>query len=550
MDAQSYVAEVARVVVNPYGNSTSGSLMAPNSTTDAMIYVSEGANTLSLASTTTSVVALYDAEATFRNGQAQVYAYERNSANVVTGLTLIPVGRPSTDFLSGGIISSSMKVSNTSASDSIAGTQSQAVLHSIPRDASALTATSLVLNVRDKQNKLITNINSKFDGTQTTSPTEHMGEKMALLRDGAKSNRVSMGFNIATSAATAADGIIGAEDFLVTKVANFSAGQTFGDYAASAIYDSSRAGNTKNPLTFSTFKVQFRLDINCVAESAIVAGTSRFALVALDSANKLLTSVDITTETPGDAVFDLSIDETLVSTTSPIGRVMLFCTEATDSGGTVAHQVDALNKNLKRSDTVSSGRIEAVEETADLASRGVHVCVLEGVNEKASINFHAANVIAGIPDSSTAFIAGSGSMVSPDYDLSDVTDLLQTFKFNVPRAYTTSGASAAGEMYFKAVSDSPMNAAMHARSFKKIGRAFRKIGNVAKKVRSQLSDHVRDVQPYLTQATQILGDIGGERAQMALQGIDRAQQMIEQGRDMGVLQASYGIPGLSKPSFL
>lgn len=531
MDAQKYVEELSGIIVNPYGNSVNGSLMAPNSTSDAMVYVSEGAGTITLQSTTSTVVAVYDAEATFRSGQSKIYVYERNPSDVVIKQSLINVGRVSTDFLAGALISSSLKCTNTSATDQIAGNQSQATLHSIPKSVASLTATSLMLNVRDKDSKLVPNVNSKFDGTQSTTICEHLGGAMAFLRDGAKTNLARMGFNLSAAASTASDGIRDNSALDVVKSADFTTGQTYLDYATHALYDSKQSGNTKDPLTFASFKAHLTLNMS-VANSGS-KGDVVFKLVALDEAGTLLDSVDIefadvaATGTETSIVFTQSV----VSTTSPIARVMVFIEE--DPAGTAHDSPSVLTRAQG-----ASGRLEAVEETGDIPGRGIHVCVFEGVNGSASLNFHGANVIAGIPDSTTAFIAGGASLDAPDYDLSTVLDMLQSLKFNIQRAYTVSGATLSGTAVRGIVASPAMFPAMEARSFRKIGRAFRKARKLAQRTRDQLSDAAREVQPVIREAGQILGSMeGGEVYSERLGQADRA---ISEAQGRGYLKASYG----------
>jgi hypothetical protein len=510
---------------------------APNSTADAMIYVSEGAGTISLDDNTKSVVVAYDPEATFRNGQSRVVVYERDSTSAVIKESLVDIGRASTDFLAGAIISSALRVTNTSASDLIAGNQTQATLHSIPKVISSLTSTSLIQNVRDKDAKLISNINSKFEGTQSIVLSEHMGERMALLRDGAKANLARMGFNF--SAGTAGgDGIRTSSNSvdLVAPTSDFGTSAiSAADKATSlarAIYDSGATGNTKDPITFATFKVH--LTFSFVVTTASAADVT-FVARALDSTGVTLDSVEIAVSNPdgsgSSTDFQVSFDQSLVSTTSAISRVTLHVKDGTAT--------------LKEAVT-HSGRLEAVEETGDIPGRGVHVAVIEGVNKNASLNFHGANVIAGIPDSATAFIAGSGTTDQPEYGLSEVQDGLQALKYSVQRAFTVSGANLAAQGIAEMGASSGFKRAL-GRGRSGLIRGFRKFKAVARATREQASDVARTLQPVLQQVGEALSTMeGGEEAGS---GMLQLSQAIGNAQDAGVLQASYGRMGRMAKSF-
>lgn len=357
---------------------------------------------------------------------------------------------------------------------------------------------------------------------------------MALLRDGAKTNLARMGFNISAAASTAADGInAGAAKVKVIKSSGFTgsgiSAQTYATFASEALYDSGASSNTRDPLTFATYKAQLTLNMTVVSDTA---GDMILKMVGLDEAGGLLDSVLITfgnLATSADNT--ISFTQQLVSTSSPIARIMVFVDA--DAAG-AAHNVES---DYIRSLT-ASGRIEAMEETGDIPGRGVHVAVFEGVNGSASLNFHGANVIAGIPDSATAFIAGGASLEAPDYDLSTVLDMLQSLKFNVQRAMTISGAQLTAQALRGVMNTPPMSAAMHARSFGKIGRAFRKARSLARKTRDSLSDVARTVQPVIRDAGQILGSMEGRGAEVAR--LQQADDFLSDAQNRGFLKASYG----------
>lgn len=517
--AADYVKELSSLMVNPFNNSVNGALPAPTSTADAMVYVSEGQGTLALHNDTTSLVVAYDPEVTFRNGQARVVVYQKTATGAVKQEDLINVGRVSTDFLAGSIISSALRVSNTSATDAIAGNQSQASLHSIPKVVSSLSSTSLIQNVRDKDSKLISNVNSKFDGTQTMSITEHMGEKLALLRDGAKANLARMGFNI-SSPGSGADGIAATGSKTVIA-ADYGATAS----AAQALYDTNQTGNLKNPLTFATFKCHLSLTIPITFSAA---GSVTMILNALDEAGTSLDSVEIevhNSDSSGGTDLTVVIDQSLVSTTSAIARVTLH-NKVITGGGTVSV-----------ANNVASGRIEAVEETGDIPGRGVHICIVEGVNNKASINVHAANVIAGIPDSTTAFIAGSGTTDTPEYGISEVTDALQALKYSVQRAYTISGAAIADQGTSQMIASSGFRRAMR-RGRSTMMKGFRAFKDAARVTRDTASDAAKVLQPILQKVGGILSD--SDEYGDAGAGMLQLSNAIDAAQDSGVLRASYG----------
>lgn len=508
-------------MASPYQKAVSGRMAAPSSTNGAVLFVSEGSGTVSCestassATTTASAVAVYDSEVTTRRGQAAVLIFQRNASGTVIKVNKVNIGRPSTDFLAAGIVSSTLTSANTSAMDAIAGSQTQATLFSVPKEVASLTSTDVLQFAADKEKHLVSNISSKADTTITNVISEHNGAASALLRDGARSNLVQVEIGVAAGA-TAAQGFIATSTNFTAVASGFLAG------IGNAVWDSKRVAGV-SPYTLATYKSHLNLTLHLVGSNYDGA---TFIVTALDAAGELLDSVEVESD-PGAQLstdFDFNLDVGLESTTFPIDRVAVFL--KVYEGGT-----------LQRATGASSGRVTAIEETADISGRGIHFCVFEGINSGASLNFHAANVIAGIPDSTNAFIA-SGTGTDEIYDYGIVNNMLLTFKHTFPRAFTGLGAEVATQALADWFELEGMEYSMQAMSFGRIGRAFKQVVPAVKKLRSGASTAADLVKPVLKEGGMLLlgSGIGGMRGRALGAGMMAGAEAIDAAKRAQILE--------------
>uniref|UniRef100_A0A2V0RBE5 Capsid n=1 Tax=viral metagenome TaxID=1070528 RepID=A0A2V0RBE5_9ZZZZ len=521
-DTEKYVGDLCTLIANPYQKSVSGKMTAPSSTSGASIYVAEGSGTVSCAAGTRSAVVVYDAEASLRRGQPAVLIFQRDSTDAVTVVSKINIGRPSTDFLSGGVISSTLTCANTSSLDDIAGSQTQAVLYSVPKGVSDLTATDVLQFTSDKDMHLVSNISSKADKTRTYGITEHNGSNSALLRDNARSNLVEIEHNV-TASTQASQGFIAPAVNLAATTGSFLTN------IANALFYSKR-DTTKSPFSLASYVGHLSINTELLVSSSAAFAEGTLICIAMDAAGVVLDSVDVSinitnaTDLVQNEKFDFALDVNLTSATVPIDSVAVFVKA---SGSAV----------LQRSTGVTSGRVSATEETADIPGRPIHFTVFEGLNPSASINVHGANILSGTPDSANAFISGGGGAGEDVYDYSMVNNMLLTFKHTFPRAYTGMGADIAAMALREWFELEGMSIAMEAKSFKRIGKAFKKLIKGAKQARSTASKIADVAQPIMQEGGMILASGAfGPTAQVAGAGMLAGAEGIEQSRRYGVLE--------------
>jgi hypothetical protein len=243
----------------------------------------------------------------------------------------------------------------------------------------------------------------------------------------------------------------------------------------------------------------------------------KFMLYAVDAAASVLAKTEVSCVGPAGEI-TCTFDANLRSSSVPIARLVI--------------ELRSAPGNVQRTSGLSSGLIKSIEESADVPARGLHFAVFEGINTGASINFHAANVIAGVPDSTNAFIASS-SPLDAVYDYSIVNNMLLTFKHTYPRAFTGLGREAGALALKEWFELEGMQMAMMALSFGKIGRAFKTVGRIAKTARSVASKAADVAKPVLTEGGGLLiaSGVGGAKGRAlggamltAAGGIDAAQR--------------------------
>lgn len=534
-----YVRDITTLMHNPLGKTASGSMRSPASSSGSQVFVQEGSGTVKVTPTTcTNAILVYDPEISLRRGRAAVTVYERNSNNEVIKVNTVNIGRVSTDFVSGGVISSTLAVKNTSASEEISGTQTQAVLFSIPKQVTDITATDLLQFATDKQGHLVSNVNSKEDSTITNSFTEHVGAKQALLRDKASSNVASAQFHVSASN-QAVQGFIAPSDTTQVASTTISIGATptiTNGVLTSAIYDSG-ADASYNPFSLESYSAELDASLALQNFGDLTAGAQadqefKFVVAALDAAGVVLTFTEVSTNPFAGEIggtvesltdFDVHFNVNLSSTTVPIARVAVFFTDGAQS-------------KVCRTSKVSSATVKSVTENADISERGVHFCVLEGLNSAAAINIHGANVIAGVPDSKNAFIS-SGAKNDDILNYAIITNMLVTFRTMMPRAFTGFGRGEANEMLAQYYALEGMKVKIAAMSFGDIGRAFKMIGRHATQARKGASQAARIADPFLKYGgAGLMTGIAGPQGQAIGAGMLGASAALSKAREARLLE--------------
>lgn len=523
---EAYALDVAETVMSPFSRQATGGLEAPMADENVRLYSAKGGSAITVADNTTSAVVVFDPEATLRNGQFRVTIIERDSANAVNDVKSISMGRKANDFQAVGVVSSGLKCFNSSGTDVVGGTQSAAVLTSIPRDISKITSSELANFCNNHDRDLVSGITSREDATATVSITEHFGKRMALVRENTLSNviqrtwddgvddtasggvnrRATAGYTSTFYDATGAQGL------------TWASATTFATAIASPLnyflVDSSRLDETHNPLTFATYNASVKLHVRTAAN---VSATDVYHLVfnvyGLDADDKIvatnLVTRDIHTLTSHRTNY--AIDATVSSTTVPIHRLVIH---AVSQSPDMTVDADAINIL----DTTCA--ITAFEETADVPGRAVHFCVFEGLNANATINISSAATMAGIPDSSNVFIGSVGG-VNPDvYDDNAVSMFLKSVSRVVPRAYTVAGLETVEREVKAMYGDKEVSVAFQAMSFGSIARGVKELGKKAKMPAKMISAKI--MQPMERTADEVasmLDRLPGRQAAMAAQAL-------------------------------
>lgn len=342
-NTRNYSVELAESALDSFSKQARGTLEAPTGDESVRLYTAKGGSALTFSAGTTSAAVVFDPEASLRNGQMGVVVYERNAANTVTNARVVNLGRAAEDFLSVGVLSSGLKVFNSSGSDVIGGTQSAAVLTSVPRDISAITTTDLSNFSGNHERDLVSGVISRDDATMTMVMTEHFGGKMCLARPNTQANVVSRNWDdsVGTRRSTTGQSL--------GPIANLSLAPPFGVSVASTddallaagariILDTNNLAEVNNPLTLATYRVS--ATGFCNMKDPDIAGAiyqGVFRIVAYDAAGKSVGSsrvsdfTSIATASADNIAFDLRFNTTIVSTTRPIARVVAFFEAATHS---------------------------------------------------------------------------------------------------------------------------------------------------------------------------------------------------------------------------
>jgi hypothetical protein len=217
-----------------------------------------------------------------------------------------------------------------------------------------------------------------------------------------------------------------------------------------------------------------------------------FVAFALDAANNVLARnviQDISSIVSNES-FDLSFNGTLSSTTTPIHRVLIGGQQHTN--GDSAEVVQSVSSRFS---------LTAIEETADIAARPIHVCVFEGLNDTATLNINSTAVLCGVPDSTNVFISSAGGGIPEVYDTNAVEMFLKSISRTLPRAFTTDGHGMVTKSLTALYGDESVDVAFQAMSFDDVQKSMKSIGQMARKLKS-------DTTTFLETAAPVIGGVG------------------------------------------
>uniref|UniRef100_A0A2V0RLM8 Uncharacterized protein n=1 Tax=viral metagenome TaxID=1070528 RepID=A0A2V0RLM8_9ZZZZ len=498
-DTKRYAIDIAEASLNAFQKQARGTIQAPANAENVRLFTAKGGSAVTLASTTDSACVIFDPEATLRNGQLNVVVYERD-AGVVTAVQSVNLGRPSEEFLSAGVLSSGLKVFNSSGVDVIGGTQSAAVLSSVPRDVSTMTSTDLSNFCPNHERDLASGVVSREDSTLTLALTSHYGTKMCLARqntqgnlvqrvwdDGIGARRTTSGQSLGPSAVTVFDALTGTARSDAQIIAGLASdGST--SMAGTNLIDTANLDAANNPLTLATFSASFEGTFSFVGPNT---GDTNFTMdmtaLALDAAGVVITSLemrDVKPITSGEN-FIIRASGSLTSATLPIHRVIFA---VRDESTTLS--------NLDFSPADSSTKITAFEETSDLPARAVHATVLEGLNASATLNLGSFAVLTGVPDSTNVFISQSSSDDTV-YDDNAVKLFLRSITKVMPRAFTIDGHSSFTRELTAMYGSEETTVAFQAMSFAKTADRVKKLAKIAKSAGRDMARVLAELEPMM-----------------------------------------------------
>jgi hypothetical protein len=531
MDTKTYAIEVAESAVNAFHRQARGDIPSPDGSEAARLFTAKGGSAVTLDSNTTSAAVVFDPEASLRNGQMNVVVYERNSSDAVTFVKKVDLGRAANEFLSVGVLSSGLKVFNSSGVDVIGGTQSSAVLNSVPKVISSVTTTDLGNFVPNHERDLVQGIVSREDATMTMSMTEHFGSKRCLSRTGVTANVVSRTWDegIDSRRTTAgqsltftADQDLGILDVSLSSTQIASALATpdaaitvTGGTTRRVLMDTSRLDAANNPITLATYSATVSGYVSFL-NAAQTDDNYRivYKIVALDAADSIIAeNIVEDRRNVVSAAFNSRVSGTVTSTTVPIARVAVLIT---DAGSELTLDVV--------SSPQTTFRVTCTEETADLSARSIHVSVFEGLNASATLNINSFAVLSGIPDSSNVFISPSSKGVSAVHDTNAVHMFLSSVARVMPRAFTISGHGSFVKSLSTMYGEEEVTLAFKALSFGDVTRRLTKAGETAKLTGKEMAELMKRIEPTARAV--------GEVASMVPGPVGDAAGLLIRGSDM------------------
>lgn len=498
-----YATEVAEAALNAFSTQARGSLPSPDGAENVRLFTAKGGSAVTLSANTTSACVVYDPEASLRNGQLNVVIHERDSSDAIVGLQSVNLGRPSSEFISVGLLSSGLKVFNSSGVDVIGGTQSAAVLSSVPRSASLISSTDLANFTTNHSRDLASGVVSREDSTMTMSLSNHYGSKMCLARTNTLGNVVQRSWddgqdNRRTTAGESLGPIT--NQIMSDAGSNFITGTPRTDaqiiaglaadgaaFAGRNIIDTNNLTEANNPLTLATYNVRFECSILYEGANATDPDYYHdYRCLALDAADNVIASKSITMiryVTAPDLV-QFQFAGILTSTTVPISRVIVALRR---------EGLDQANLDYRAGD--STATLTCFEETADIPARPIHVTVLEGLNASATININSFAVLTGVPDSTNVFISSGQSTEEEVYDYNAVEIFLRSITKVMPRAFTVSGHGYMTEKLTGIFQDEQVDVAFQAMSFGDVASRIKSMSKAAQKTAKELSMMVEEVEP-------------------------------------------------------
>uniref|UniRef100_A0A2V0R8W2 Uncharacterized protein n=1 Tax=viral metagenome TaxID=1070528 RepID=A0A2V0R8W2_9ZZZZ len=498
---KEYAIEVAQTALSSFERQARGTLEAPNGDENVRLYTAKGGSAITMSSTVTSATIVYDPEATVRNGQLNVVAYGRNSSGQVVQVSSVNLGRPTDEFLSVGVLSSGLKVLNSSGVDVIGGTQSAGILTSVPRDISTLDSTSLANACSNHERDLASGVISRDESTVTVCMTEHFGKKMALCRSNTLGNIVQRTWDdgIGNRKRTIGQSL-GPTENKTLSTTNVNASDA--DVIATdslRIMDTNLLDAANNPLTLATYSASFTAYLQMGdPDITSISHPSVYVMLALDAANNVIGRSEIRdiVSVTDNQNYSVRLTGSVSSSTVPIHRVVVG---ATYSEGVAVEIVVA---------SASTFSLTAFEETADIAARPIHVCVLEGLNASATLNLTSTAVLCGVPDSTNVFIGATGSTVPEVYDTNAVEMFLKSIARTLPRAFTISGHGAVTRSLTAMYGDESVDLAFKAMSFSDVSKKAADLVRQATKLRHELAPYVETVGAAASMLPGTAGAVG------------------------------------------
>lgn len=496
-----YATEVAETALNSFEKQARGTLQAPDSNENVRMFTARGGSAITLGSTTASATVVFDPESSLRNGQMNVVLYGRDAAGATTEVKSVNLGRPTEEFLAAGVLSSGLKVFNSSGVDVIGGTQTAAVLSSIPQDVSTLTATQLANASSNHERDLVSGVVSRDDATMTMAMTEHFGTKMALCRPNTMANVVQRSWDDGIDSRRTTDGqslgfLVDTNMNVTTSIPTLATVLSTANFRA---FDTDRLSASNNPLTLATYTVS----VDAYIEIASASATSTdlridVTIYALDADNNLLASKDIrdALATVSGSNYDIRAAGTITSSTVPIARVIV---------APVKYSADLTNDTFNVA--TSTCTVTAFEETADIPARNIHVCVLEGLNASATINLSSSAVITGVPDSTNVFIS-AGSAGTEVFDQNAVKVFLSSIYRVLPRAFTVGGHGVITKSLTAMYGDSEVEIAFKAMSFGSIVDKVAQVASAAKAGGKEAAELMSKMAPILSLMPGTVGAMG------------------------------------------
>uniref|UniRef100_A0A2V0R8X5 Uncharacterized protein n=1 Tax=viral metagenome TaxID=1070528 RepID=A0A2V0R8X5_9ZZZZ len=506
-----YAKSVAEAAIAPQQSGIRGNLPAPMSEDNVRMYSHPGAGSVTVtASTCKSAIVIFDPEASFRNGQANVQVVERDGSNAAIKVSTVNIGTASKDYISAGVISGSLSVTNSSGRDAVAGTQTHAVLYAVPKNLTTLSATQLLNAVIDKNKDSMQGVRSANDSTTSVALTNHFGTKTNLMREFATGNVVQHNRNFGRVFDGGA-GSVNCFNSTWTQTGDISADLIRSAPATNAFFRTDLATGNDSPFTLATYEVSLDIQVKFRNETAAVDSAAivlrAFAVdaagdsIKTDSSRQSLTFGPDSDATGGDA-FTVSYHIHISSDDKPIKNVYVGMPEIRGLSGALSLSNEA------------TAKLTTYEQCSDVASRPIHVCVLDGLNDSATISISAGLSVAGVPDSDNAAISGSIANLEL-YDDEIISQYLKSVSRGLKHVYTQEGA----DWLFQTIgswSDSPeLQREVYAMKMKRFMRGVKKAGEIAKKIHKGTSEAARELMPYAEAAAPLLLASGNPAAMAA-----------------------------------